>query len=101
MVKKFRRVVWDKPAYEALQKAYDHIKGDSITAAERMRDGILKIARSLSARPEKYPLDKFKTGNLGNYRAFEKYAYRVAYKISDEEIVILRVRHVKQEPREY
>jgi plasmid stabilization system protein ParE len=101
MVKKPTRVVWDKHAYAALQKAYDHIKEDTPSAAEKVREGILKIARSLSARPEKYPPDKLKTDNPGNFRAFEKYSYRVAYKVTEDKIVILRVRHVKQEPKEH
>lgn len=101
MVKKSKRVVWDKPAYTSLEKAYNHIKQDSLTNAEKVRTGIIKITRSLSGRPEKYPPDKFKTDNRGNYRAFEKYSYRVAYKITEEEIIILRIRHVKQEPKEY
>lgn len=96
-----RRVLWDKPAFEALQKIYNRIKEDSPTAADKVRDGILKSIRSLMVRPEKFPPDKFKTDNDGNFRAFEKYSYRVTYKITDEEIVVLRIRHVKQEPREY
>lgn len=47
------------------------------------------------------PPDKFKKNNPGNYRAFEKYSYRIAYKHTATEIRILRVRHVKQEPKEY
>lgn len=101
MKKSMRIVVWDKPAYASLQKAYDHIKQDSLTHAEKVREGILKITRSLADHPEKYPPDKFKTDRLGNYRAFEIYSYRIAYKIRVRKIVILRVRHVKQEPKEY
>lgn len=61
----------------------------------------MKIVDSLPGHPEKYPPDKFKKSNPGNYRAFEKYSYRIAYKHTSEEIRILRVRHVKQEPKEY
>lgn len=102
MVKKTKLVVvWDKPAYTSLQIAYDYIKEDSLVNADRVREGILKITKGLSDHPEKYPPDKFKKDNTGNYRAFEKYSYRVAYKITEQEIIILRVRHVKQEPKEY
>jgi plasmid stabilization system protein ParE len=102
MVKKTRlNVVWDKPASASLQIAYDYIKEDSPVNAERVREAILKITKGLSDHPEKYPPDKFKEANVGNYRAFEKYSYRVAYKITEQEIIILRVRHVKQEPKGY
>lgn len=101
MVKKPRRVLWDKAVYTDLQKVYNRIKNDSLTTAEKVRDGILMITQRLPENPEKYPPDKFKKDNKGDFRAFEKYSYRIAYKITDEEIVILRLRQVKQEPKEY
>ena len=100
MVKK-KLVAWDKPAYASLQRAYDYVKEDSLVNAERVREGILKTTKGLSDHPEKYPPDKFKKANAGNYRAFEKYSYRVAYKITESKIIILRIRHVKQEPKDY
>ena len=102
MVRKNVPVVsWDKPAYGSLQKIFNYIKQDSLTNAEKVRDGILKITSSLPNHPEKYPPDKFKKNNSGLYRAFEKYSYRVAYKYTEKEIKILRIRHVRQEPKEY
>jgi len=55
----------------------------------------------LPENPQRYAVDKFKRNNPGNYRAFEKYNYRIAYKHTDKEIHILRIRHVRQEPLEY
>lgn len=94
-------VVWDKPTYIMFQQAYDYIKEDSLINAAKFREGILKIIDSLPDRPEKHPPDKYKEVNKGNYRAFEKYSYRIAYKITEKEIKILRIRHVKQEPKKY
>ncbi|MCA4895756.1 MAG: type II toxin-antitoxin system RelE/ParE family toxin [Cytophagales bacterium] len=94
-------VVWDKPAYSSLQTAIKYIKEDSVANAEGVQQGILKMIRELQDHPEKHPRDKFKKNNPGNYRAFEKYSFRIAYKITEREIIILRVRHVKQEPLEY
>ena len=74
------KVIWDKPAYISLQKAYKRISEDSPLNAEKVRSEILKAAGGLPKHPEKYPLDRFKKDNPGNYRAFEKYSYRVAYK---------------------
>jgi plasmid stabilization system protein ParE len=94
-------VSWNKSAYQSLQKAYEYIKESSPASAEKVKDTILTMTRNLPNHPEKYPLDRFKTENPGNYRAFETYSYRVSYRHTDKVIKILRVRHVKQEPKHY
>ena len=94
-------VVWDKLAYSSLLKACEFIRKDSGSNAEKVKNGILKLTRELASNPLKHSADKFKKGNRGEYRAFEKYSYRVAYKVEKKQIIILRVRHVKQEPLAY
>lgn len=95
-------VIWNKGAYTSFQKAYQNIKKDSLQNAEMVRDEILRIIRDdLPENPEKFPPDKFKMNNNGYYRAFEIHSYRISYRFTLKEIRILRVRHVKQEPKEY
>ncbi len=94
-------VSWNKSAYASLQKAYEYIKESSPASAEKVKEAILSVTRSLPKHPEKFPLDRFKKKNPGNYRAFEKYSYRVTYRHTEKVIKILRVRHVKQEPKLY
>ena len=94
-------IIWNNRASIYFKKAYHQIKEESYTNAEKVREGITRIIDRLPHHPEKYPPDKFKKSNPGNYRAFEKYSYRIAYKHTIEEIRILRIRHVKQEPKEY
>jgi len=94
-------VIWDTIAKTQLKKAYNKIKKESLQSAETVRDGILNIINELPANPNRYPADKLKRDNLGNYRAFELYNYRIAYKVTEENIQILRVRHVKREPLGY
>ena len=94
-------VSWNKSAYDALQKAYEYIKESSPASAEKVKEAILSMTRNLPDHPERHPLDKFKKDNPGNYRAFEKYSYRVSYRHTEKVIKILRVRHVKQEPKPY
>ena len=55
----------------------------------------------LADRPTIYPIDRFKANNPGNFRAFEKYNYRVTYRHSENEVTILRIRHTKQKPLEH
>lgn len=97
----FPVVNWNKRASQSLKKAYDRILKESYNNAVLVKDGIMSIVDSLPAHPEKYPLDKYRTNNPGNYRAFEAYSYRVAYRHTEKEIRVLRVRHVKQEPKLY
>ena len=94
-------VIWSKRADQQLQKAYQDIKEDSPANAVKVRDEILATTRELADYPEKYPPDKFKRSNPGNYRAFEKYSFRVSYRFSPKEVRILRIRHVRKEPKPY
>ncbi|MBV6641754.1 MAG: type II toxin-antitoxin system RelE/ParE family toxin [Cyclobacteriaceae bacterium] len=74
---------------------------DSYSNAEKVKNGIEIIIDQLPKHPQKYPLDKFKINNPGNYRAFEKYSLRVTYRHTETEIRILRIRYVKQEPKKF
>jgi plasmid stabilization system protein ParE len=88
-------------AKRLFKEAYLKIMGDSYQGAARVRDGILEAVDQIPKNPYRYPADKFKYNNTGNYRAFELYSYRFAYKLTDENIQILRVRHIKREPLNY
>jgi plasmid stabilization system protein ParE len=87
-------VNWNKRASQRLKNIYHEILQDSYSNAEKVRSGIVEIVDQLPSHPEKYPPDKYKKANQGDYRAFEKYSYRKAYKHTDKEIRILRIRYV-------
>ena len=95
------KIIWDVEARNSFEKQIDRIKKDSIQAAEKVSEEIFEILDDLPANPLKFPADKFKTDNDGNSRAFEKHSIRIAYLVSESYIMILRIRHVKQEPRHY
>jgi plasmid stabilization system protein ParE len=101
VVNKHLPIIWDKEAKAQLRNAYNEILKESYQGAVTVRDGILDTVDKITEQPYRYPADKFKTNNTGNYRAFELHNYRVAYRVTDEDIRILRVRHVKREPLEY
>ncbi|MFN8284074.1 MAG: type II toxin-antitoxin system RelE/ParE family toxin [Chitinophagales bacterium] len=94
-------IIWDKEALEALEKIYEYISEDSVQNANKVLDGIRKKTRELSIKPEKYPTDKYKSDNSGNFRAFELYRIRIAYYIGKKEIRIVRIRSTYQEPLDY
>jgi len=96
-----RVIVWNKRPSKFLAQALKRISEDSLLQAERVEKAILNSIADLPQNPEKYPPDKFKRDNSGNFRAFEKLSFRIAYKFTTKQIRILRIRHVKQEPKEY
>lgn len=94
-------VVWNNNAIKYFKKAIDRIKEDSLQNAEEVKTGIMKVVDSLIDHPEKFPKDVFKINNDGSYRALEKFSLRITYKVTPLEINILRVRHVKREPKNF
>ena len=101
MVAAKQKVVWSDEAKQELKAAWKYIREDSPQNADKVRDDIVNATRTLPSYPERFAPDKFKTGNDGTYRAFEKHRYRVAYRILETEIQILRVRHTSREPETY
>jgi len=101
MVEKSLPVLWDRQASDALSAICNHIRKESPVNAENVKVAVLTATRRLSQHPEFYPPDKFKANNPGNFRAFEVYSVRIAYTHSETEVRILRVRHVRQEPKFY
>ncbi len=95
-----KKLVWDKEAISELKEVYKYLKNKSLPSAKRVRDSIIETASELPKHSEIYRLDRFKKGNNNDYRAFEKYNYRVTYRIKETEVRILRVRHTSREPLE-
>jgi plasmid stabilization system protein ParE len=90
--------VWSKEAKAELHKAYLYILLDSLQNAEMVRDDIIDATIDLPKYPEKHPLDKYKKDNDGTWRAFEKYHYRISYRVMPNEIRIVRMRHTSKSP---
>jgi len=95
------KVIWDIEAKEHLSEAIAYIRKESLQGAKKVKQVILNTVRSLPDNPEIYEPDRFKEDNEGYYRAVTVYSYRIAYKITEEYILILRVRHTSREPLEY
>jgi mRNA-degrading endonuclease RelE of RelBE toxin-antitoxin system len=72
-----------------------------LSKCRKVKLKILLSTRRLNEMPEKHPADKYHKNNKGNYRAYEIYHYRIAYKITKTEIIITRVHHTKMEPKKY
>ena len=94
-------IKWRKAALLSWRDAYLHILEDSLANAEKVRKDIFNAISQAAQYPEKHPIDKFKTDNQGDYRAFELDSYIISYKYTSSELRILRMRHVKMRPKEY
>lgn len=101
MVRGKPKIVIDNLAKAQLKEAYNYIKLDSPTNAEKVKAKILDAIRALADHPEKCPKDKYRLINDGAYRAFEIYKYRVSYHVSSEQITVIMIRHTKMEPKSY
>lgn len=98
MVKEVR---WPPRAQNQLEKAYRHILIDSYQNAEKIKADILASTRKLATNPEMYPRDKYRKNTDGSFRAYELHRYRIAYRVTEKEIIIVRVRHTAMEPKSY
>lgn len=95
-----RKVVWDKSVLYELDEMGEYLSGKSIEAT-KIISTLVKLGNDLTIDAEIYNLDRFKINNDGSYRAFEKYHYRVSYRIIDFEVRILRIQHTSRNPKVY
>jgi plasmid stabilization system protein ParE len=98
MVKEVR---WPAKTQRQLEKVYRFILLNSYQNAEKVKADILASTRKLATNPEIHPPDKYKMNNDGSFRAFELHRYGIAYRITEKEIIIIRVRHTSMEPNQY
>ncbi|UXP33104.1 type II toxin-antitoxin system RelE/ParE family toxin [Reichenbachiella agarivorans] len=96
-----KKIVWNTRPSKSFASALKNISLESYQNAELVEAAVLSAIEGIQEQPERYPPDKFKSENKGDHRAFETHSYRVAYRVTDTQIRILRIRHVKQEPKPY
>jgi plasmid stabilization system protein ParE len=94
-------VIWTVRAAKQLEGVYKHIAKDSILQADKVFDKIKASTNVVPENPERYPPDKYKINNKGNYRAYEIYRYRISYRITKNTIYVVRLRSTDQNPKEY
>ncbi|WP_425636196.1 type II toxin-antitoxin system RelE/ParE family toxin [Algoriphagus yeomjeoni] len=95
------KIVWSNVAVKQLSDFLEWIAQDSIIQAERIESEIITEIEGLPLHPKRFPSDKFKLNNGGEFRAFERFSVRIYYKITPEQLQILRIRHVKQNPKKF
>jgi len=93
--------VWSKRAKNELTKAFEYISLESPQNARKVVETIVDMTLVLPRNPLMHPLDKYKANNDGTWRAFEKYRYRISYRVTAKEIRVVRFRHTSQTPLSY
>ena len=63
-----KKVVWDELARAALRVAHNHIRQDSVTQADIVKQEIIEASRKLADHPEMHPPDKYR--KAGKTRMF-------------------------------
>lgn len=96
-----KEIVWSKTAQTQLEKIYFYLfkETKSKNIPNKVIDTIYNSVTILSTNWEIYELDEMKFSNDGNYRAYEVYNYRITYKITPQEIHLLRIRHTSRNPK--
>ncbi len=96
------KAVWDKLASNQFEEAIKYIEKDSPKNALKVMTDILLIIDALLEFPERHPPDQYKISNeKSRFRAFEKHRLRISYFITEDMILIIRVRHTRQNPLAY
>jgi addiction module RelE/StbE family toxin len=101
MVNPSLKVIIDNEAKKQLREAYEYIKKDSFQNAEKVSSTIITTIRELAKNPEQHPPDKYRLNNDGSFRAYEIYKYRITYHVSKDQILVIRIRHTKMNPKLY
>ena len=98
-----KEIVWTETAQNQLEDIYFYLldvsKSDSIS--EKIVETIYLSVSILKSNSEIYQLDEMKVNNNENYRAFEIYNYRISYKVDNDYIYILRIRHTSRNPKQF
>ncbi|HSD05780.1 type II toxin-antitoxin system RelE/ParE family toxin [Flavobacterium sp.] len=61
--------------------------------ADKVAETIFNSTEILKTQPEIFKLDTQKVNNDGSFRIYYVYDYSISYRITDNSIQILRVRH--------
>jgi len=100
-VRQERKITWAPRAIKQFNAAIEYIRQDSFQNADSVKEKILSKIAQLSGTNITHRADPYKNNNDGHYRYFELLNYRISYYESEQEIIIVRLRHVSMKPLNY
>lgn len=96
-----KKIIWPETVQKQFQQAFEYISNNSPQNANKVKKAVLDSTRELNRNTERYPPDKYKKDNDGTFRAYELYGFRISYRITENDIIIVRFRHTKMKPQFY
>ena len=88
------KIIWSPLAGERLDKVYEFIAQDNISAAQKMVNRIIKKVDTLSKNPERGR--KVPEANREEIREVFEGEYRIIYRVETKKVSILSIRNFKQ-----
>ena len=88
------KVFWTHMAYRRLEEIFSYIEKDSLNNAGRWVDKLVKKTNQLKDFPKVGRV--VSEGGSANIREIIYGNYRIIYKVKDDAIYVLTVRHFKQ-----
>lgn len=96
-----RKITWSKQAASQFSKTLEYIRSNSYQNAEKVKALVLEKVEKLADDTHWHRKDPLKKNNDGNHLYFEILKLRISYYAKPDEVIITRIRHTKQAPREY
>jgi len=97
-----RKIAWDNNAKAAYYKIIKFIRKESPQNSLLVENAINSMFEFTAEHPEFHRPDKYRLENdKGAFRAFELKSIRVSFFFDENILLIVRIRHTKQEPLNY
>ncbi len=98
-----KEIIWTQTSQNQLEDIYFYLLEEtkSFEIADKVIDTLATSVEILKSNWEIYEVDEMRVPIDENYRAFEKFNYRISYKIDLDKIYILRVRYTSRNPKFY
>ena len=96
-----RRVIWSKTALNQFAKAIEFIREDSPQNADSVKERILAAVATLENTTVEHRKDPYRLSNDGSFYYFELLKYRISYRLTENTVLIVRLRHTSIKPKNY
>lgn len=90
------QIIWTQSATDDLNRHYDFIKLNNLDAAARAVKAIVTSAESLQENPRRGAIVDEVAGLRKLLVSFGKYGYIIHYVILEDDVIILRVYHGRE-----